>query len=128
MAQPVVALIVAEPGRLRDAWRALLVAVPGIGEVLMADDVQQALALVERHHPGLVLVDVDVRNGDTPAVVQRIKRLQPGVRCIVLTCCTGQESPAAAIDADAVLVKGFAAERLFETVSRVLGEREKPGF
>ncbi|HSJ58369.1 MAG TPA: hypothetical protein VLC95_14395 [Anaerolineae bacterium] len=119
MHQPVAALIVAEPGRLRDAWRALLLAVPGISQVTMANDAAAAVGLLELRHPTLVLVDGDLPGGAVPLLGQ-IKRLQPGARCILLACCTGHEPQPGEMHADAVLVKGFPAARLFETVSQVL--------
>lgn len=117
-----VALVIAEPGRLRDAWRALLVAVPGIVEVHMADDAPAAMQLVAARRPTLVLIDGELRDESAPALVSQIKRLQPGARCIVLACCTGQEWPHAQVEADAILVKGFPAARLFDTISRVLAD------
>lgn len=122
MREPVTALIVAEPGRLRDAWRALLAAVPGISEVVLADGSAEARSLVSTRRPTLVLIDGDLQDGAAPGLVPLIKGLHPAAHCIILACCTGKEWHPAQLQADAVLVKGFPAARLFETVTRVLSD------
>jgi DNA-binding NarL/FixJ family response regulator len=120
MSRRVLALIIAPPGRLRDAWRALLIATPGIRKVYVADGVDGALDLVRVRRPGLVLLEGDLRSGRTAALVRRIKAEQPDCRCIVLSSDVDMQEAAQLRDIDAVLLKGFPAARFFETVRGVL--------
>ncbi|MGD8398794.1 MAG: response regulator [Anaerolineae bacterium] len=124
MRRAVLALIVAPPGRLRDAWRALLVATPGIREVRVADDGDVGLDLLRVHRPGLVLLEGGLRDGRSAALVRRIKSERPDCRCIVVSSDVDVQEPVQepgqATGFDAVLLKGFPAARFFETVKGVL--------
>ena len=80
------ALIVARPGRLRDAWRALLMATPLIGKVHQADDELSALGLVESVQPQLILLDSDMADGAPWRLLQQIKADHPECGSVVLVC------------------------------------------
>lgn len=120
-------LIVARPGRLRDAWRALLMAAPYIREVYQADDATSAFVLVERHRPHLVLLDSELGNGEPWILLSRIKAAHPTCGSVVLVCNSQQRLQAEAAGADAILVRGFSAERLFQIVEQLLHEQNPRG-
>jgi len=114
------ALIVARPGRLRDAWRALLMATPLIGHVHQADDEPSALGLVESVQPQLVLLDSDMADGGPWTLLQQIKADHPECGSVVLVCNLQERAQAEAAGADVVLLRGFPAERLFQVIEELL--------
>jgi DNA-binding NarL/FixJ family response regulator len=121
------ALIVARPGRLRDAWRALLMATPHIGQVHQADDEPSALRLVESLQPQLVLLDSDLAEGGPWTLLQQIKANYPQCGSVVLVCNLRERARAEAAGADVVLLRGFPAERLFQVIEELLQGEEIAG-
>jgi DNA-binding NarL/FixJ family response regulator len=121
------ALIVARPGRLRDAWRALLMATPLIGQVHLADNEASALGLIESVQPQLVLLDSDMAAGGPWALLQQIKADHPECGSVVLVCNLHERAQAEAAGADVVLLRGFPAERLFEVIEELLHRPDKIG-
>ena len=121
------ALIVARPGRLRDAWRALLMATPLIGQVHQADDGPSALGLVESVQPQLVLLDSDMADGAPWRLLQQIKADHPECGSVVLVCSLQARAQAEAAGADVVLLRGFPAERLFPGLAELLPRRSIAG-
>jgi DNA-binding NarL/FixJ family response regulator len=119
------ALIVARPGRLRDAWRALLMATPLIGQVYQADDEPSALSLVESVRPQLVLLDSEMADGGPWALLQRLKAGYPQCGSVVLVCNLQERAQAEAAGADVVLLRGFPAETLFQVIEELL-PRDEP--
>ena len=114
------ALIVARPGHLRDAWRALLMATPLIGQVHQADDGPSALGLVESLRPGLVMLDSNLPQGGPWTLLQQIKADHPASSSVVLVCNLQEQARAEAAGADVVLLRGFPAERLFQVIEELL--------
>ena len=114
------ALIVAGPGRFRDSLRALLAAAPQIKAVNKVDDASSALRAVAEHHPDLVLLDGSLSSNEIWTVLRQIKVEQPQTRCIVLGDNGRQQQEARAAGADAILIKGFSATKLFQVIERLL--------
>jgi len=114
-------LIVAPPGRLRDALQVMVRAVPQIGYTVQTDDAPAVLSAAE-HYPALVLLDTDLPGHEAWTVLQQIKARWPQTRCIVLVNNGQQSQIANAHGADAVLVKGFMGVTLKETVAKLLYE------
>lgn len=59
--------------------------VPGVRSVWEAADVQQARALLERHQPEVVVLDLHLQHGSGLALIPHIKRLPSEPVIIVLT-------------------------------------------
>jgi DNA-binding response OmpR family regulator len=95
-------------------------------EVLIAHDGQEALDLIERHRPDLVLLDVmmPVRNGYE--VCQSIKANPEWDRIkIVMLTAKGRDIEATkglALGADAYLPKPFSTRELVDTVQGMLDD------
>ncbi len=118
------ALIVARPGHLRDAWRALLMATPLIGQVHQADDEPSALSVVQSLRPRLVLLDSNLPQGGPWTLLQQLKTDHPGSRSVVLVCNLGEQARAEAAGADVALLRGFPAERLFQVIEELLQQMD----
>lgn len=92
-------------------------------EVVTASDGVSGLALAERVHPDLVLVDVDMPEMDGVAVCGGLKR-DPGTRDIPVLLMTGRLSAQVMdrgrrVGAEGVLPKPFVRARLLEEIQRV---------
>ena len=114
------ALLVAEPGRIREAWRALLLSTPAIGTVHEAGDAAAALAALDAYGSDIVLLDAEALDGEAMALVDRIRAVQPGCQCIVLVQNESRAQEARGRGATEVLIKGLPPAQLFEAVERVL--------
>ena len=113
-------LIVGKPCRMRDSLHILLKTVSGIDIIGHADDGSAALRMVAEHRPALVLLDTNLPGEGFSTVLMRIKGNGFRSRCLVLTDSIQQRQEAQVAGADATLVKGFPAVKLFETIERLL--------
>ncbi len=113
-------LIVARPGELRDGLRALLAATGKAGRITQADDGQAALALIGQSCPQVAVLDWDLKGGDLPTLLKRIKAECPGTKCLVFTDGVEQQREAESAGADVTILKGFPAAKLVQTLSTLL--------
>ena len=114
------ALIVAQPGRLRDGMQALMRAVPRIKYVNQVDDGPSAVTEIAEHTPSLVLLDTDLPDDAAWKTLQQIKTGWPEILCILIAGTDWQRKEAKASGADAVLVKGFTLATLAETIAQLV--------
>lgn len=112
-------LIVAQPGRVRDGLQALLMAVPEIEIVGLADDISMALVADVRCDPALVLLDMRLDGGEGRVLLERFRQRWPGARYLLLAENVHQQRAAAAAGVDDSLLKGFSTTRLFESIQRL---------
>lgn len=70
---------------LRDGLKMVLEAEQGIEVVGEADDGRQALDLVERLHPDVVVMDIAMPNMNGAEATRQIKRRFPRVKVVILT-------------------------------------------
>jgi DNA-binding NarL/FixJ family response regulator len=108
------ALIVARPGQLRASLTVLLTAIPQMGTVNQADDGLSALTVDAPQDPDLVLLDWQA------ATLEQLQAQWPRARCIVLADDKDERKAAESVGADAVLLKGVLAARLFTTIQELL--------
>ena len=114
------ALIVANPGRIRDGLRTLLRAIPRIETILQANDGPSALKIIAEYHPALVLLDSKLANNDIQSISRQIKAESPQTRCIVLIDNIQQQWMVKVADVDSVLTVGCSAREFFTTVEGLL--------
>ena len=101
------ALIVARPGRLRESLKAIVAALPRIGETSVAGSGRSALEMVSKLHPGVVLVDADTPGVAVPGFVGLVKARWAQARCILIVGRPERRPVAETNGADVVLVRGF---------------------
>jgi DNA-binding NarL/FixJ family response regulator len=116
------ALVVAEPGPLRDSLHVLLKVIPQVEAVLLADDAWAALHVVEQHHPALVLLDAELLDNGGLALLEMTRIERARSRCLVLADNAQQCQQAKAGGADVALVKGFLAIKLIEHIRRLVAD------
>jgi DNA-binding NarL/FixJ family response regulator len=108
-------LIVSAEDLFRQATRALLEDIGGMRMVSEAEGAQEALELVQRLSPGLILLDVDTLKSETSKTVVRIGEVSPHSK-IVLVSTPGQRDrvlEALRWGAQGHLVKGACAPTEF---------------
>lgn len=117
------ALIIAQPGQLRDGLQVLLAAIPPIKKVIQVEDVPSALAL-RRQDPALVLLNGDLPGDELVAALAQIKDEWAQAQCIVLVDDEQRYETAETGGADVVLMKGILASKFFATIEELLSSQE----
>lgn len=119
-------LIVEDHPTMREAMRLVL---EGEGfQIEEAPDGDEALAVVQRDRPDLVLLDMSIPGTPGPDVLAAVKGdpATADVRVIVVTA-TGEEGRSAAIagGADHYFTKPFSPIALLQAVEEVLGPEDR---
>jgi DNA-binding NarL/FixJ family response regulator len=100
--QPAVRVVVADDQRVvREGLVTVLGVLPGVEVVGAAADGEQALALVGRHRPEVVLMDLRMPRVDGVEATRRILAAYPGTAVVVLTTYVDDDSILAALRAGA---------------------------
>jgi DNA-binding NarL/FixJ family response regulator len=103
---------------VREGLGTLLGLLDGIELVGTAGDGEEALALVDRHDPDIVLMDLRMPGGDGVEAIAQIVATVPGVRVMVLTTYESDRDILRAIEAGAggYLLKDSSPAELAEGV------------
>jgi DNA-binding NarL/FixJ family response regulator len=113
------ALIVAAPGRMRQALDALLAAIPWIQIIAQADNSASALTIIKQHCPKLVLLDANLPNNQAWAFLRVLKAKYPHTRSIVLVDNLQQQAAAQSAQATVTLLKGFPISELYNIIEKL---------
>ncbi len=116
------AFIVAKPGPLREGLRAALSAMPCMNVVGEVDAAISALRIRPDPAPALIVFSAESPDPGALDAWQEIRAHWPEAQCIILAETVQQQEEARAAGADLVLLKGFAAARLFAAVETLFGE------
>lgn len=91
----------------------------------------EALALVERHRPDLILTDLRMPGMDGLALLRAVKQLSPPIPVVIFTAYTSEATAqeARAAGAAAFLAKPFSGAQLLQMVRQTLDHQEgrQPG-
>jgi DNA-binding NarL/FixJ family response regulator len=98
---PTATAIVSRPGIMQQSLRASLAACPSIAVVASLGDGLSALNYATAHKPGLLVIDCNLLDDETDALLAGVKVLQLPTRCLVLTRSHQQGAWALAHGADA---------------------------
>lgn len=106
---------------LRRGVRLLLEAAGGIEVAAEAADGHEALAMIAKHRPEVVLADARMPGMDGVELVRRCVREHPGLPVVILTTFDSDELVRDAVRAGAAgfLLKDVSPERLAEAVASV---------
>lgn len=121
-------LLVDDHDLVRIAIRRLLEdqgAASGIIVVGEADSGEEAIAFVRKHHPDVVMLDLNMPGiGGMPAL-RRILQIAPDTRVIVLTALSEGPIPRVSLEGGAVgyLTKGCKIEEMIDAIHSVMQNR-----
>ncbi|MFI9364155.1 response regulator [Kitasatospora sp. NPDC053057] len=106
---------------VREGIVMLLGLLPGIEVVGAAADGEEAVALVERHHPDVVLMDLRMPRVDGVEATRRIRAAHPETEVVVLTTYADDESlfPALQAGARGYLTKDAGGEEIAKAIADV---------
>ncbi|ARF78445.1 response regulator [Kitasatospora aureofaciens] len=106
---------------VREGIVMLLGLLPGIEVVGAAADGEEAVALVERQHPDVVLMDLRMPRVDGVEATRRIRSAHPGTEVVVLTTYADDESlfPALQAGARGYLTKDAGGEEIAKAIADV---------
>ncbi|MFF0414975.1 response regulator [Kitasatospora sp. NPDC004745] len=106
---------------VREGIVMLLGLLPGIEVVGAAADGEEAVALVERHHPDVVLMDLRMPRCDGVEATRRIRTAHPETEVVVLTTYADDDSlfPALQAGARGYLTKDAGGEEIARAIADV---------
>ena len=84
----------------------------------------EALAMLEKQRPDIVLTDMLMPHMDGPATIRVLKSIDPSVKIIAASGLMDAErvKDATGLEHIAFLMKPYTAEKLLTTIKRVLAE------
>ncbi|MFF3006651.1 response regulator [Kitasatospora sp. NPDC057940] len=114
-------LVVDDQTVVREGIVMLLGLLPGIEVVGAAADGEEAVALVERHHPDVVLMDLRMPRVDGVEATRRIRAAHPQTEVVVLTTYADDDSlfPALQAGARGYLTKDAGGEEIARAIADV---------
>ncbi len=121
MADEQVALIVVASDILREGLRVLLTAVPELRTVYHTANTSAALKMDLSQPPALILFDMDSASAKSMSSADRLRFKWPQARILALVKSNAAGQIALASSADAVIIKGYRAEKLIDVVRSLLG-------
>ena len=117
-------LIVTKQSRTLDGLRALLRTLPGVDTIDQVEEGTVALEMISRNRPDLLLV-ANVPHEEAWVILDRLGD-DSSPRCLVLADTPTQKRRAEELGADDVLLSGFSAAELFESIDRLLPRGDSP--
>ena len=116
------ALLIDQPGPLRDGLEILLRAVSQIEKVNRANDIPSALAVDLDHLPILIVIVMNAADNKLSTSLHQIKSKWPQARIVILVDDEEQAQRLQGTCCDLVLIKGYPAPNLITAIERLLSQ------
>jgi len=120
MNNPTNLMVVEDNSRIRQALRAYLSLQPGIQVVAEAPNGLEAIILIKRQTPDIVLMDIQMPVMDGLEATRIIKKNWPEIKIIILTMYPDYQPEALSAGVDAFLVKSGSGGEIGSTVQALL--------
>ena len=114
------ALIIAQPGHLRNGLQSLLRSIPKIEVIAESHDPSILMKMSDDIHPDVIIIDACVIEEMNWNAIETIKADWPNTRILVLTDVDQQGKRAIEAGADFSLPKGFPAAELVKLIEKAL--------
>lgn len=116
--EPVRVILVDDHAMVREGLRIILRAASDITVVGEAENGEAAIALAQRIMPTLVILDLDMPNGDGESALRRIRNGLPAVRVLILTMFAEEDRLVSLLESGAhgYLTKEAASSDLVEAI------------
>jgi DNA-binding NarL/FixJ family response regulator len=124
--QPMPVVIVSRPGIMQQALRSSLAACPAIAVVASFGDGLTTLNHLAQLTPGILIIDSNLLDEETGALIAAVKVNQPAIRCLVFVKSIHQESQMLAAGADAVTLRDVSAPQLQAILTPLVQAARKP--
>lgn len=121
MRPPVGVLISDDDPMIREALREVIDAEPDLAVVAVARDVDEAIALAERHAPAVAVLDVRMPGGGGGRAARGIRERSPGTRILAFSAYAGARAVGEMRRAGVTeyLVKGAPNAEIVATIRRL---------
>jgi DNA-binding NarL/FixJ family response regulator len=123
--RPITTAIASRPGMMQQSLRTSLAAVPWIEIVAALGDGLTALNYVAAHAPALLIIDSNLLDEESEALVAAIKTRQLPTRCVAFSRSTRCNVQVLALGADAVVARNGSQQELLAILARF--RTEQPG-
>ncbi len=120
MSHATLALVIAQPGPLRNSLLTLLTTLPEIEIVAEAKNFTSLQHAGQELQPDLILIEAGPTLNGLPEALHQFKQRWAHTRTIVLVETREQEETAVTAGADVVLLKGFRATRLIKQIQSLI--------
>jgi DNA-binding NarL/FixJ family response regulator len=116
-------LIVARASRFRDGLRAVVQALSWVEQVDVAAEWTAVSKYLTTHQPALVILDAADLSSASGVDIGIMRTACSETKCLVMIDRAQQRTVAQAVGADAILLRGFSTELLYQTMETMLQMR-----
>jgi DNA-binding NarL/FixJ family response regulator len=124
--QPIPTVIVSRPGVMQQSLRASLAACPEIIVIATSGDGLSALRQVRQHQPRLLVIDSNLLEEETAALLNAVKSEQPNICCLVFIHAHHQKRQMLDAGADEVALRNDSSRQLQSTLDRLARMANEP--
>jgi YesN/AraC family two-component response regulator len=113
----------------RRAARLMVTLLPTVEVVGVAQNGREAVELVQKVKPDMVLIDINMPEMDGLTAIRTLLKYRPDTACVIMSAQGDSRTMQEAIDAGArgYLVKPFTTEELVQTMKRVISSLGESG-
>ena len=128
MSHAIIALVIAQPGSLRNSLMTLLSTMPEIEIVAEVKDLSTLKRISHKWQPDLIVLDATSAESGLPAALQQIKKVWGRSQAIILVDSVKQEQIAQAAGFEAVFMKGSRIALLIDIIENLLPVATRAGL
>ncbi len=121
--KPICVVIAARRGVIQEALKAMLADLSWLNTIAFAGETNMVLRTIQAQKSDLLLLDSDLVAGDVASLLCEVKKVQPDIRCLVLTETIRQQDQARLGKADAVFPYDGSVDRLHSALKDLCAAR-----